>query len=374
MMTNIRVSQSKIGEAEIAEVSRVMRNGYLGMGVEVKAFEHELRDFFGDERHVLCTNTGTAGLHLALQAIGLGSGDEVLVPSLTYIASFQAIAATGAKPIACDVNLHDGLLDLKDASERLTSATKAIMLVHYASYMGDLDAYYAFARDNCLRIVEDAAHAFGCMYRGQKIGALGDIVCFSFDGIKNITSGEGGAVVTSDNEVARQVSDARLLGVVNDAACRYQGKRSWEFDVDKQGWRYHMSDIMAAIGRVQLKRLPEFSVARITCADYYREQLRRIDGIELFDTDLDRVIPHIQPVRVVNGMRDIMRDALLNDGIGVGIHYKPNHLLSKFYESYSLPVSEQLYGEILTLPLYPELSLLDIDRIIVIIKQVVEVS
>jgi dTDP-4-amino-4,6-dideoxygalactose transaminase len=369
----IRLSKTIVGEQEISAVKSVMEVGYLGMGQETQRFEQDLVDYIGgDNRHVVCVNSGTAALHLALQAIGVGVGDEVLVPSLTFVASFQPISAIGAVPVACDVCESNALLDLADAEKRITSRTKAIMPVHYASYPGNLQAIYEFAKKHNLRVVEDAAHAFGCVYKDKRIGSFGDVVCFSFDGIKNITSGEGGAVVSSDMDVIQRVQDARLLGVEKDSDNRYKGQRSWEFDVNEQGYRYHMSDIMAAIGRVQLQRFEkEFKPKRQQLASYYRQLLSGVSGIKLFETDLDHVVSHILPIRVLNDKRDGVRKRLLENNIQSGIHYKPNHLLSKYGGGeVSLPVSEQLYLELLSLPLHPGLTKLDIDRIVNVIKNI----
>ena len=196
------------------------------MGREVRAFEEELQEYFGgQDRSVICLNSGTAALHLAVQAV-TDPGDEVLVQSLTFIASFQAISAGEAVPVACEVYPETVTLDLEDAARRITPRTRAVMPVHYASNPGDLEAVYGFARHHGLRVIEDAAHAFGCTDQGRKIGSFGDLVCFSFDGLKNITSGEGGAVVTSDPQVLKTVQDARLLGVQRDTEKRY--KRSAE--------------------------------------------------------------------------------------------------------------------------------------------------
>lgn len=367
----IRLSRSLVGEMEIEAVTGVIHRGYLGMGQEVRAFEAELGDYIGGNVAVACVNTGTSALHLALQAVGAGPGDEVLVPSLTYVASFQAVSACGATPVACDVSEHNGLLDLADAARRVTARTRAVMPVHYASFPGELDAVYAFARVHGLRVIEDAAHAFGCTYKGNRIGGFGDVACFSFDGIKNITSGEGGAVVSADPDVIAKVQDARLLGVRNDTEKRYQGKRSWEFDVTEQGWRYHMSDIMAAIGRTQLRRFEaELKPKRIDLAGQYRRELKSLPHVALFETDLSSVVPHIMPVRILGGKRDAIRDALLESEIESGLHYKPNHLLSKFgHGAVRLPVAEQLYNELLSLPLHPGLSHSDVDRVIAAMKR-----
>lgn len=360
----IRLSRSIIGEREIAAVQTVLERAFLGMGAEVERFEQELSAYL-DGAPVACVNTGTAALHLALQAIGLGPGDEVLLPTLTYVASFQAVSACGAVPVACDVRERDGLLDLEDAARRVTPRTRAIMPVHYASYPGDLDAVYAFAQARQLRIVEDAAHAFGCLYKGKKLGSFGDVACFSFDGIKNITSGEGGAIVTHDAQVLRRVRDARLLGVEKDTDKRYQGERSWEFEVQAQGWRYHMSDIMAAIGRVQLTRLEgEFGPQRIRLAARYREKLGGCRHVRLFDNVGEHVIPHIFPVRIVAGKRDAVMQALNAQNIQTGMHYKPNHLLARFGGGKpQLPVAELLWAELLSLPLHPGLGDAELDRV-----------
>ncbi|MCK9376407.1 MAG: DegT/DnrJ/EryC1/StrS family aminotransferase [Syntrophobacterales bacterium] len=355
----LRLSKSVVGQAEAEAVSRViLEDGYLGMGREVAAFEQELQDFLGcSDRQVICVNSGTAALHLAVQAV-TRPGDEVLVQSLTFVASFQAIAAAGALPVACEVDPETVTLDLADARRRLTPKTRAVMPVHYGSNPGDLDAIYEFANQQDLRVIEDAAHAFGCLHGGRKIGSFGDIVCFSFDGIKNITSGEGGAVVTKDPQVARRIRDARLLGVEKDTEKRYAGQRSWDFEVHHQGYRYHMSNVLAAIGRVQLRRFPgEFGPKRVALAGLYRQLLREAPGVCLLAADLREIVPHIQPVRVLAGRRDALREFLGSQGIETGIHYRPNHLLSFFGGGQvPLPVTEKLYGELLSLPLHPEVT------------------
>ncbi len=372
----MRLSKSVVGEKEKAAVGEVITRGYLGMGKEVQAFENELLQFLGGEAsgvEVACVNTGTSALHLAAQAIGLGAGDEVLMPSLTFVASYQAIAATGAKPVSCDVRDDNGLLDLTDAERRLTAKTRAVFYVHYASEPGDLDSLYAFAAKHRLRVIEDAAHSFGCAHGNRPIGTLGDVVCFSFDGIKNITSGEGGAIVSKDRAVMAAVKDARLLGVQKDTEKRFSGARSWDFDVTHQGWRYHMSDLMAAIGRVQLARFPlEFKPQRIALATRYRERLAGVAGVRLFSQGEGERVCHILPIRILAGKRDAVRTRLGDEKIESGVHYKPNHLLTYFSNGgESLPVTEKIYSEILTLPLHPELSLADVDRVVEIVKSTV---
>lgn len=364
---NVRLSKSFVGKEEADAVSRlIVESGFFGLGKEVKAFEDELADFIGGGRHVVCTSAATSALHLALQACGVGPGDEVLVPTITYVATYQAISATGATPVPCEVTEDTCWLDLADAERRITPNTKAVIPVHYASGMGELSALWDLAKKHNLRVIEDAAHAFGCSYRGKKVGAAGDIVCFSFQGTKNITSGEGGAVVTGDPVVAKRVRDLRLLDVLNDSERRYAGERSWEFDVTEQGWRYHMSDLMAAIGRVQLRRFPrEMKPRRIFLGNRYQKLMAEMEHVRMLDIRFGEVIPHIFPIYVTNGRRDDLRAALASRGIETGIHYKPNHLLSMYGGGKeSFLIAERLYEEMLTLPLHPDLTEAQQDEIV----------
>jgi dTDP-4-amino-4,6-dideoxygalactose transaminase len=353
----IRLSKSCLSDTEKQAVLKVLDKEFLGMGEETKQFENLLSEFFG--RETICVNTGTAALQLALQAAGVGAGDEVLVQSLTYVASFQAISATGAKPIACEIEPEFCSIDLLDAAKRLTKKTKAIMPVHYAGQPGNLESIYKFAKTYNLRVIEDAAHAFGTVDKGKKIGSFGDIACFSFDGIKNITSGEGGCIVTSDKDILNKIKDLRLLAVEKDTEKRYSGQRSWEFDVIEQGWRYHQSNIMAAIGIEQLKRFPEMAKKRQSLAKLYDKKLKNHSNIQIFVKNYAEVVPHIYPVRIQGLIdREGLRKRLLDKGIQTGVHYQPNHWLSFYKDSKSLPlpVTDKVYSELLTLPLHFDLT------------------
>lgn len=369
--TPIQVSGSDVGDAELAAVARVFDLGYLGMGTEVAAFEGELADFFG--RPAVCVSTGTAALQLAVQACGIGHGDEVIVPSFTYVASFQAISATGATPVAAEIDPVTLTLDPEDARRRITSRTRAIMPVHYASGLADLGAISALAAEGGLRVIEDAAHAFGTKGPKGLAGSFGDIACFSFDPIKNITSGEGGCVVTSDETVLERVRDARLLGVVGDTRARVQQTRLYQYDVIEQGWRYHMSNIMAGIGRTQLSRFAVFAATRRRLATRYQERLGNVAGVELIPLDYSQVVPHVMVIRL-NGRetRDRMRKALADEyGIGTAIHYHPNHVLSMYrVEGLELPITDREAARVLTIPLHTRMSESDVDRVVEAIRNV----
>ena len=359
----IKLSKSCLGNDEKKAVADVLDREYLGMGDEVRLFEKELTDFFG--RPAVCVSTGTSALHLALQAIGIGPGCEVLVQSLTYVASFQAISATGATPVACEIDPNTLCIDLHDAEKKITSKTKAIMPVHYSGGVGELGDLYDFASKYELRVIEDAAHAFGSEYKSEKVGGFGDIACFSFDGIKNITSGEGGCVVTNDTNVLKKVRDSRLLGVENDSQKRFSNQRSWNFDVVNQGWRYHMSNIMAAIGISQLKKFSVASRKRRDLAIYYERALLGCSKIKTLNLDYGEVVPQIFVV-ILNASinRDKLRSTMLENGVETGIHYFPNHLLTYYLGSASLRKTEAVYKRILTLPLHPDLSFNDVAFVV----------
>lgn len=370
-MRNIRLSKSCISQEEIDAVTDVLKREYLGMGQDVHKFEDDLREFFGG-RDVTLVNTGTAALHLALQGAGVKEGDEVLVQSLTYVACFQAIRATGGVPVACEVDDDTLTIDLKDAEAKLTPKTKAIMPVHYAGQCGNLDAVYEFAEKHHLRVIEDASHAFGTTYKDRKIGSFGDIVCISMDGIKNITSGEGGMIITDDSICQKVVKDARLLSVQNDTDSRFKGTRTWVFDVDQQGWRYHMSNIMAAIGYTQLKKFPKFKEIRQRLAKIYQQELVNLDGIKIIPCNYAEVVPHIFVIRVTNGKRDEVKQYLNDNGVATGMHYRPNHLLSLFagnQDNATLKHTDKIYEQLITLPLHADMSEEDVKYVCKVIKE-----
>lgn len=358
----IKLSKSCLGKAEKKSVISVLDNEFLGMGEYVKDFEERLTDFFG--RPAVCLVNGTAALHVALQSANIKSGDEVLVQSLTYIASFQAISATGGTPVACDIDPETLCINLADAKTKISNKTKAIMPVHYSGGVGDLSSVYEFAKKYNLRVIEDAAHAFGTTYMGKKVGGFGDISCFSFDGIKNITSGEGGCVVSSDKNIIDKIKNIRQLGIQMDSNLRYENKRPLSFDAEQQGWRYHMSNIMASIGLEQLKRFDEFSRKRRKLACMYDEFFQNSSKLKILKHNYSEVVPHIYVVQLGSGYeRQSVRDHLNQKGIQTGIHYQPNHKLSIYKNETCIENVDNIYPQLLTLPLHPDLNSSDIEYI-----------
>lgn len=348
----IKLSKSSISKGEIISVNKVLKKGFFGMGDEVFKFEKRLSKYFG--RDAVCVTNGFAALQLALQACGVKSGDEVIVPSLTYIATYQAVSAIGAIPVSCDVDIEDLMIDINFAKKLMSKKTKAIIPVFFGGHASRIQEIYKFAKLNNLRVIEDAAHAFGSYYKNNKIGAFGDITCFSFDGIKNITSGEGGCVVTKDTKIIKKIKILRTLGVENLIINK---KRNWRFDSKVQGWRYHMSDIMAAIGLVQLSRLPELRKKRQSLAKNYDILFKNSLFVEIFTRNYNLINPHIYIIKIKD-KKEIsnLRIFLSKNKIETGLHYQPNHLLSKYKTRYSLPITDLVSESIITIPLHPNIT------------------
>jgi len=367
----IRVSQPVTDQDELAAMAQAMELAYFGHGTKVVEFEQALQDFLGDSAYqVACVNSATAALHLALEAIGVGPGDEVLVPSLTFVASLQAISATGAAPVACDVRESDLLLDIEDAGRRITERTKAVMPVHYAGNPGDLEVLYAWAAEHGLQVVEDAAHAFGGTYQGRKIGVTGEIACFSFDSLKNITCGEGGAVVCRDPEAARLVRLKRALGMDRGSTPPGGAPGASPYDVVTPGWRYHMSNLNAAMGMVQLAKAPRFMARRREIGRRYDESLASVQGLRTLAMDYENVVPFIYTIRVLDGCRDAMMAHLKQQGIETGLFYPASHLHTLYHQpGQSLPVSERLHAEILSLPMHCALTDDQLDLVVRAVKE-----
>lgn len=365
-MRKIRLSSAYFGKEEADAVAKVLMTQVVNMGTEVKLFEEELHKFFGrSDANVTCVHSCTAALQLAIQACDIGAGDDVLVPTFTFVSTFQAVRANGAMPVPCDIDLDDGFIDLYDAESRLTSKTKAIIPVLFAGCSSKIEKVYQFAKSHNLKVIEDAAHCFG----NENITDRDGIFCFSFDPIKNISCGDGGCVLTTHTEITERLKDMRLLGVIGDTERRFQGKRSWNADVTELGWRLHMNNIAAAIGRTQLAKFPEIRMLRQRNASMYLKGLADIPEIQLFPINAKTAVPHIFPIIVKNGRRDELQKYLDAAGIETGVQYKPNHLLSYFNRGYSLPNAEKLYSEILSLPVHPLVTAADITYIVLNIQK-----
>jgi perosamine synthetase len=364
----IPVSRPSIGSEELEEVKKVFDTGWLGMGKWVFDFENRVKAVLG-AGNVVAVNTGTTALHLALDALGLKEGDEVVVPSLTFVASIQAIVACGAKPVFCDIDGDTLNMDAGEAEQRITSRTKVIMPVHYCGLPCDMDQILRIGKERNITVVEDAAHAFGSSYKGKKIGAFGHITCFSFDPIKNITCGEGGAITTSDDELAQVMRKKRILGIDKDTWSRSGQKKDWFYSVNMAGFRYHMSNINAAIGLIQLDKLAGFLTRKREIVERYDDAFRGLSGTRILKKDYENTAFFSYILRV-ESKRDELIDFLKSKGIDSGVHYIPNHL-QPFFEGQkvTLPETEKVWQQIITLPLYYDMSDDDVQSVIDAVSQ-----
>jgi perosamine synthetase len=365
----IPVSRPSIGKEELSAIEQVFQTGWLGLGSVVFDFENKIKEFLPAE-NVIAVNTGTTALHLALDAYGIGIGDEVIVPSMTFAASIQAITQTGATPVFCEVKESDLNVNIDDIVKKITKKTKAIMPVHYCGKACDMDLLLEIGAQHKIEIIEDAAHAFGSSYKGRKIGSFGEATCFSFDPIKNITCGEGGAIVLHNDELAEKIRRKRILGIDKDTWHRYRNERSWFYEVVEQGYRYHMSNINAAIGLEQFKKLNLFTDRKRKITIDYDEAFSSLKGLKTLKNDYRETVQFCYIVRVLEGKRDAMMEFLRQKGIGSGVHYSPNHL-QPFFKLFktALPVTEKVAEEILTLPLYYDLTN---EQVVTIIEAVNE--
>jgi len=360
----IPVSKPALGIEELEAVKKVFDSAWLGLGSTVFEFEKLIGEYIG-VRHVIAVSSGTTALHIALDACGIGDGDEVIVPSLTFCATIQAITALRAKPVFCEIDPETLNMDIVDAQRRITKKTKAIIPVHYCGQPCDMEKLLALGREYNIHIVEDAAHAIGSSFKGKKIGSFGNPTCFSFDPIKNITCGEGGAVALEDDNKAEIIRRKRILGIDKDTWQRYKNRRSWVYEVTTQGYRYHMSNINAAIGIAQLSKIERFIKRKKEIVERYNEFFSNIKSLKPLTWNLENTAPFIYILRVLNNKRDELMDTLKNKGIECGIHYIPNHL-QPFFKTFGgqLPITEQVYSEIITLPLYYDMTNSDVEYVI----------
>jgi dTDP-4-amino-4,6-dideoxygalactose transaminase len=364
----IALQRAWVGAEEIEELKRVFASGWLGLGPVVAEFEGAIGAYL-PAKNVVATNSGTAALHLALMALDLREGDEVILPSMTFAAAVQAVLAAGAKVVFCEIDERTLNVDPEDVARRIGPRTRVVMPVHYAGLPCDMAALRSLGAQHSLRIVEDAAQAFGSSCEGKRIGSFGDITCFSFDPIKNVTCGEGGAVTTADDEVAARIRRMRLLGIDRDAYTRLN-EASWYYEVVDPGLRYHLSDINAAIGIAQLRKLDRFVARRRAIVSRYDATLGRVPSLVLPTRD-PGTAPFSYVVRWLGGRRDEVIQQLRKAGVGAGVHYIPNHLQPFFahHDRVStggapLPVTERVWKELLTLPLHTELTDAEVDQVV----------
>ncbi len=367
-----------IGEEEIEEVVATLRSGWITSGPRTAQFESEFAAYV-EAPHALAVNSCTAGLHLALAALGIGPGDEVITTPMTFCATVNVIEHVGATPVLADI-LPDGNIDPESVARRITARTRAILPVHIAGLACKMDDIWELARRHGLKVIEDAAHAVGTHYRGRPIGAAmasgsrSDAVAFSFYATKNLTTGEGGMVTTHDPALADRMRVLCLHGISKDAWNRYSDKGNWYYEVVDGGFKYNLSDIQSAIGIHQLRKQEEFIRQRARQAERYSEAFQELPELELPpDSPQDRHCWHLYIPRLNLDRLAISRDEFLAElrhrGIGASVHFIPIPLHPHYRVLSSRPENHcpralELYRRIVSLPLYPALSEPDLSTVI----------
>jgi perosamine synthetase len=322
----------------------------------------------------VAVNSCTAALHLALEALGVAAGDEVIVPTLTFAATGEVVRYVGATPVLVDVRASDHQVDPAAVARAVTSRTRAVIPVHFGGQACDLDPILELARRQGLRVVEDAAHAFPASYGGKPIGTHGDAVCFSFYATKTITTGEGGMAVTADAALAERMRVMSLHGISKDAWKRYTAEGSWHYEIVAPGFKYNLTDMAAALGLVQLERASEMLARREDIAARYREVLAGAEALELPEVHEGRGHAwHLFVVRVRPERLRVDRGRFIEElkarGIGASVHFIPLHLHPYYRETYglkpeSLPVALDLYRRSISLPIYSAMTHADVERVV----------
>lgn len=370
----------EIGEEEITEVVTALRSGWVTTGPKARQFESDFVEYLGGGLEAVAVNSATAGLHLGLEALGIGPGDEVITTTHTFTATAEIIRYLGADPVFVDVNADTLCIDVDAVEAAITPRTKAIIPVHFAGRSADMSRLLSVARKHNLRVMEDAAHALPTTCDGKLIGSLdSDVTVFSFYANKTITTGEGGMLVTRDPEIAKRARVMRLHGINRDAFDRFTAKApSWYYEIVAPGFKYNMTDIAASMGVHQLKKANAFQQKRAHIADLYDQAL----------ADLPIILPphaaagdvhswHLYVIQLDDSVkvgRDHFIERMFDQGIGCSVHYIPLHLHPYWRDTYQLtpemfPVSQRIYERTLSLPLYTRMTDEDVKRVVAAVKE-----
>lgn len=369
-----------IGEEEIQSVCESLRSGWLTTGPKSKKFEDDFSRYMG-ANHSIAVNSCTGALHLALEAIGIKSGDEVIVPTITFASTANVVHHLNATPVLVDCSPDTLTINPNDVEKAITEKTKAIVPVHMAGHPCEMDAILGIAKKSGLRIIEDAAHALPTRYKGKLVGKIGDITCFSFYATKTITTGEGGMITTQDSDLADRMRVMSLHGISRDAWARYTEKGSWYYEILSSGYKYNMTDLAAAIGIHQLKKVDSFAEARKKYAQIYEEGFRDIPEIQT-PAELPNCEHawHLYIIQLdtdkLRTTRDKIIENLKQKNIGTSVHFIPLHMHPYFKERYGFapeefPVASAAYKKIISLPIYPKMQEEDVHYVIETLREII---
>lgn len=360
----IALSEPILGEDEKRALCEVIDSRWLTMGDRVAAFEKTFAKMHGVDEAV-AVNSCTAALHLSLKALDIGPGDEVMVPSLTFVATANAVLYVGGSPVFLDIqSLEKPLISMEDAESKCTSKTKAVIVMHYGGYVADLEAWRSFCDAKQLLLIEDAAHSPAV----AAVGRWSDASAFSFFSNKNMSTAEGGMVIARDSSVLQHVRQLRAHGMSTDTLTRHRG-HAYSYDVTMLGYNYRMDELRAAVGLAQLPRLPSWNRKRQALSNLYRQMMadRIPEAMIPFDQDQE-TSAHLMPVLLPRGAeRKNVMDQLRKDGIQTSIHYPPVHHFSYYQQNFPgihLPKTEEFCGRELSLPLHPGMTQKDVIQVV----------
>ncbi len=366
----IPVFKPSLDSKEINAVSQVLKSGWIGNGPKTKEFERNFLSFI-DSKYGVAVNSATAAIHLAVLSSRIKEGDEVITPSLTFVATNHPILMQKAVPVFCDIDYDTLCSDPKDIEKKITPKTKAIIVVHYGGHPVDLDPIVRLCKDRKLILIEDCAHATGSYYKNRHVGTFGDFSCFSFAAIKNLTTGDGGMLVGSSKKTIEHARTLAWSGISESTWERAKGKKlKWQYNVVSIGWKYQMNDIAAAIGLVQLKKLKANNLKREKITEIYNRELENISWIETpVVKDYAKSSYHNYVIKVPQNLRDKLSNYLSDHGIATSVHYVPSHYYSLYRKfKADVPVTDKVWKKILLLPIFPDLSPKDQDKVIDAIK------
>jgi len=357
-------------EDEINIVTEAIQSGWWTMGPKTIEFENKFKDFIGSQ-FAVSTNSCTAALHLALKAVGIKEGDEVIIPTNTFVATAEVITYFNAIPVLCDINIRDHNIDSTKIQEIITSKTRAIIPVHFAGNPCSMEEIMVLAKKNNLFVIEDAAHALPSLYHERKIGNIGDITCFSFYATKTLSTGEGGMLTTNSKVYAKSSKINRLHGIDRDAWDRYSDNGDWYYKVVDSGYKYNMTDIQAGLGLCQLDKLEAMNLKREKVSEIYLKGLRHLPLIFLQSEKASRGSNHLFVIKTQN--RDELYRFLKEKGIQTSVHFIPIHKHPYYkktfkYQNRMYPVANDVFNSSLSLPIYPDMKIDEQNYIIDKIK------
>ncbi len=367
-MKKIRLFKPDLTSQELKAVARVFKRSWIGQGPEVVKFENEFKRFV-KSRNAIATNSGSAALHLAVSAFNFKKGKNILVNNLTFVSSANGVLFNNLKPILIDCDPVTLSFDLEDAKKKINKNTVAIIVVHYGGHPAEMEKIIKFAKKNKIKVIEDCAHCIGGSFKGKKLGTWGDIGCFSFEEKKGLTTGDGGMIVTNDDNLVKPIKQLRWCGIEKDTWKRSKNlfinkklKYEWYYEVSREGYKFNMNDLSASIGRVQLKRFRSLMSKKNSLIRYYIKKIQSINFSLLLPYDIQNNSYWIMGLK--HKKRDLLMNHLNKNNISTGVHYLPlsKHPLYKKYDK-DLKVSNNIWQEILTLPLHTGMSKKDIDRI-----------